>query len=84
MSKKYPTKAEVEAARSHFEHCARVLAANEKLWMGTWNAAPNPFIAVKEYFSTKQRVIRRPITKAWQEAKDSYNAIKPKKTAEEV
>jgi hypothetical protein len=84
MSKKYPTKTEIEAAKTHYEHCARVLAAREILWKDRWNAAHNPFIAVRDYLSTKQRAERKPFIDAWIDAKEAYDAIKPKAKSEET
>ncbi len=79
MSKKYPTKAEIEAARLHLEQCARRLQANEILWRDKWNAAPNPFVAVQQYLSASQRALRKPIIDAWLNAREAYDAIKPKR-----
>lgn len=82
MSKKYPTKLEIETARELAEYTARVLRANEMLWRDEWNKAVNPFVAIKTYLSKKQRAIRKPITDAALEAKAAYFAIKPKRIKE--
>ena len=82
MSGKTPSKKEqVEAAKAHLDHCAKVLKANEILWMDAWNAAPNPFIAINEWTSKQQRAIRKPITQAWLDAVAAYEAIRPVKEA---
>ena len=73
------SKIQIEAARLHLDYCFRVLRANESLWDAEWASAPNPFIAVKNYLSKAQRTKRKPIIDAWLNARDVYDAIKPKK-----
>ena len=72
-------KADVEAAKAAAEHAAKVLKANEILWMDAWNAAPNAFVAIKNYRSDEQRKKRKPIIDAWLSAVATYESIKPKR-----
>lgn len=67
----------IEAAKALAELTARTLKANEIIWMDAWRAAPNPFVAINQYKSPKQRGIRKPIIDAWLEAAAVYEAIKP-------
>lgn len=74
------TKAQqIEAARLHFEECKALLRANEILWMDAWKTAPNPFIAINEWCSQKQRAKRKPIIDSWLKAAAAWEAIKPKR-----
>lgn len=75
--KHLPTKAEIEAAKLLADDLTRILRANERLWMDEWNAAPNPFVAIKRYCFVKNRAIRRRITKPALAAQAAYEAIRP-------
>jgi hypothetical protein len=68
-------KKELEAAKLHFEYCAKVLRANEILWNDMWEAQPNPFLKVEEYNSPEQKAMRKPIIDAWLDARAKYQAL---------
>jgi len=68
-------KQEFEAAKSHFEHCGRVLRANEILWNDVWEAQPSPFLKIEEYNSPKQVAMRKPIIDDWLDAKQKYHEL---------
>ena len=75
-------KQELEMAKSHFEHCGKVLRANEILWNDMWEAQPNPFLKIKEYNSPEQTAMRKPIIDAWLDARSKYEALAKKQPAE--
>jgi hypothetical protein len=72
----------LEMAKSHLEHCGKVLRANEILWSDMWEAQPNPFLKIKEYDSPAQRAMRKPIIDAWLDARSKYEALAKKQPAE--
>ena len=72
IQKQTSKKQEYETAKSHFEHCSKVLRANEILWNDIWEAQPNPFLKIKEYTSPEQTAMRKPIIDAWVDAKKKY------------
>ena len=72
----------LEMAKSHLEHCGKVLRANEILWSDMWEAQPNPFLKIKEYNSPEQTAMRKPIIDAWLDARSKYEALAKKKPAE--
>ena len=65
-------KQEYEAAKSHFDHCGKVLRVNDIKWNEIWEAQPNPFLKIKEYNSPEQVAMRKPIIDEWLEAKKKY------------
>ena len=65
----------LDKARSHLDHCAKVLKANEILWMDRWNAQPTPFAKIDDYTSEEQRARRKPIIDAWIEARNKYDEL---------
>ena len=77
MSKQH----KVADAKAAMEYSAKLLKANEILWMDAWNAAPNPFVAIKNYRSEAQRSIRKPFIDAWLSAVAAYELVKPKTKA---
>ena len=72
----------LEMAKSHLEHCGKVLRANEILWKDMWEAQPNPFLKIKEYNSPEQTAMRKPIIDAWLDARSKYEALAKKQPAE--
>lgn len=49
-----------------------------------FDAAPNPFVAVKEYCSAKQRKRRLAIVRPFVEADEAYQAAKGKRTTRDI
>lgn len=72
----------LEAAKSYFEYCGKVLRANEIIWNDMWEAQTNPFLKIKEYNSPEQTAMRKPIIDAWLEAKSTYEALAKKQPKE--
>jgi len=65
----------IEEAKANLDHCKRILKANEILWKDRWQSMPNPFVAIQDYRSEKQRNIRKPITEDWLKAQRKYDAL---------
>jgi acyl carrier protein phosphodiesterase len=65
----------LDKARSHLDHCAKVLKANEILWNDRWKAQPNAFVQIVDYTSEEQRARRKPIIDAWIEARNKYDEL---------
>jgi hypothetical protein len=74
----------LEDARAHYEHCAKVLKANEIKWNDMWEAQPNPFLRIKEYTSARQKAMRKPIIDAWIKAKKDYETLAKPLTKKEI
>ena len=72
----------LEMAKSHLEHCGKVLRANEILWNDMWETQPSPFLKIKEYNSTEQTAMRKPIIDAWLDARSKYEALAKKQPKE--
>ena len=72
----------LEMAKSHLEHCGKVLRANEILWNDMWETQPSPFLKIKEYNSPEQTAMRKPIIDAWLDARSKYEALAKKQPAE--
>ena len=75
MSKRKSTEAEKDAAKAKISVAFKTLKANEILWNDRWGKAPNPFVAINEYLSEKERSIRHPFIKAWLDAKEEYRLL---------
>lgn len=65
-----------EAAKAELDFQAKNLKAHEILWQDKWEAAENPFIAIKQY--RKDAPKRKPIIDAWLCAVEKWEMVRPK------
>jgi hypothetical protein len=86
-------KKQVEICKTAADAAIRKLKIQESDWLARWNEAPNPFVAVTNYFSVAQRSIRAKATarrnaamQALQNAEEAFAKSKKqsKKQSQEV
>ena len=63
-----------EEAEKKLSEAYNLLRVHEKIWQEQWEAAANPFVAIKEHReNTPQRVV---LVNAWLQARDTYNKLR--------